>query len=152
MLPEIGLAVVSGMQVVKVPGNYRMNALINQQRGKTVTPLHPVEDELEGIPVLRSLSDLPSPAETSVSIITPSKVREPVIERLLEPTNEMTPQITMSLLQQAKDLGIHAVWIQPGAADPAVIAYIKENGLTDKVVYGGPCVLVEGDDVIRSML
>jgi len=104
-----------------------------KQRGKSVIPLHPVEDELGGVPSVRSLSDLPFPTETSVSIITPAK-------------------ITILLVQQAKELGIPAVWIQPGAADPAVIAYIKANDLTEKIVYGGPCVLVEGDDIIKSLL
>lgn len=63
----------------------------------------------------------------------------------------MTTQITITLLAQAKELGIPAVWIQPGAADPTVIKYIQENGLGDKVVYGGPCVLVEGDEIIASL-
>lgn len=58
----------------------------------------------------------------------------------------------MSLLQQAKELNIPAIWIQPGAADPAVITYIKENGLVDKVIYGGPCILVEGDTITKSLL
>jgi hypothetical protein len=33
------------------------------------------EDELEGLSTLQTLSDLPSPQITSVSIITPPKVR-----------------------------------------------------------------------------
>lgn len=33
------------------------------------------EDELEGLSTLQTLSDLPSPQATSVSIITPPKVR-----------------------------------------------------------------------------
>lgn len=51
-----------------------------------------------------------------------------------------------------KALNIPAVWIQPGAEDAAVIQYIEENGLSDKVVLGGPCVLVDGDAVTRSLL
>jgi hypothetical protein len=63
----------------------------------------------------------------------------------------MAAEITITLLEQAKELGIPAVWIQPGAADPTVIKYIQENGLGEKVVYGGPCVLVEGDDILASL-
>ena len=49
-------------------------------------------------------------------------------------------------------LGIPALWLQPGAEDAAVVEYIKENGLSERVIYGGPCILVEGDDIIRSLL
>ncbi|KAI0338294.1 NAD-P-binding protein [Trametopsis cervina] len=104
-----------------------------QARDKDVTPIHPKEDELEGIATLRTLSDLPSPTETSVSIITPGK-------------------ITLGILEQAKALDIPALWLQPGAEDDAVIQYIKDNGLSEKVIYGGPCILVEGDGIIRSLL
>ncbi|CCL99654.1 uncharacterized protein FIBRA_01674 [Fibroporia radiculosa] len=102
-------------------------------RDKAVTPVHPKEDELEGVQVVRSLVDLPSPSETSVSIIT-------------------NPKITLSLLEQAKTLNIPAVWLQPGAEDEAVIRYIKENGFEDKAIYGGPCILVEGDSILKSVL
>jgi predicted CoA-binding protein len=54
-------------------------------------------------------------------------------------------------VQQAKDLSIPALWLQPGAEDDAVVEYVKEN-MADRVIYGGPCILVEGDGIIRSML
>ncbi|GJE90017.1 CoA-binding protein [Phanerochaete sordida] len=101
-------------------------------RDKDATPIHPKEDELEGVATLRTLAELPEPTQTSVSIITPAKV-------------------TLELLQQAKELGVPALWLQPGAEDAAVVAYIKEN-LADRTVYGGPCILVEGDGVMRSLL
>ena len=49
-------------------------------------------------------------------------------------------------------MSVPALWLQPGAEDEAVISYIKDNGLSDKVIYGGPCILVEGDNVIKSLL
>ncbi|KAI0044186.1 NAD(P)-binding protein [Auriscalpium vulgare] len=104
-----------------------------QAREKDVTPVHPKEAELEGIPALRKLSDLPSPTETSVSVIT-------------------NPKITIGLLEEAKALNIPALWLQPGAEDEAVIQYVKDNGLEEKVIYGGPCILVEGDGIIKSLL
>lgn len=61
-------------------------------------------------------------------------------------------QITLGILEQAKSLSIPALWLQPGAEDAAVVEYIKENGLSDRVIYGGPCILVQGDDVVRSLL
>lgn len=61
-------------------------------------------------------------------------------------------QITLGILEQAKSLSVPALWLQPGAEDAAVIAYIEENGLVDSVIYGGPCVLVEGDGILKSLL
>ena len=57
-------------------------------------------------------------------------------------------QVTLAILEQAKELSIPSLWLQPGAEDEAVLKYIKENGLSDRVVYGGPCILVDG----RSLL
>ena len=60
--------------------------------------------------------------------------------------------MTLGILEKAKELAVPALWLQPGAEDSAVIEYIKENGLADRVIYGGPCILVEGDDIKRSLL
>jgi len=103
-----------------------------QTRDLAVTPIHPNEAELEGIATVKSLEELPSPSTTSVSIVTPAK-------------------ITLGILQKAKELNVPALWIQPGAADMAVIKFIKENGMADKVIYGGACVLTDGD-AIRANL
>ena len=56
------------------------------------------------------------------------------------------------MLQQAMELNIPALWLQPGAEDDAVKNFIRTNGLEDKVIYGGPCILVEGDGVRKSLL
>ncbi|KAI0645862.1 CoA binding domain-containing protein [Trametes meyenii] len=104
-----------------------------QARSKDVTPIHPKEAELEGLKTVHAVSELSAPAKTSISIITP-------------------PKVTFGVLEQAKALDVPALWLQPGAEDEAVIAYVKENGLEDKVIYGGPCILVEGDDIIQSLL
>lgn len=53
--------------------------------------------------------------------------------------------ITLGLLKDIKSLGCYAAWIQPGAADDAVEKYIVEAGLESKVVWGGPCILVNGE-------
>jgi hypothetical protein len=57
-------------------------------------------------------------------------------------------QVTLGILQEAKRLSVLAIWIQPGAEDEDVVGYIKDN-LSDRVIYGGPCLLVEGDNIIR---
>ncbi|KAJ7665705.1 NAD-P-binding protein [Mycena rosella] len=101
-------------------------------RGMNVQPIHHKETHLEGIATIPSVADLRAPTETSISIITP-------------------PKVTLSLLQAALPLGVPAFWIQPGAADESVVAWVQENGMEKRVIYGGPCILVEGDSV-RSLL
>ncbi|KAF8598393.1 NAD-P-binding protein [Ceratobasidium sp. AG-I] len=98
-----------------------------------VTPVHPKESELEGVAAVKALSDLEFPSKTSVSIIT-------------------NPKITLGVLQEGKKLGVPAFWLQPGTDDEAVRAYVKEAGLQDRVVLGGPCVLVSGDSIRKSLL
>ncbi|GJJ06641.1 hypothetical protein Clacol_000835 [Clathrus columnatus] len=80
---------------------------------RNVFPIHPREESLEGLNTLKTLSDLPSPTSTSVSIITP-------------------PPVTLKLVKEAKELGIPALWLQPGAEDEEVKRYVEEAGLTDK--------------------
>ena len=60
--------------------------------------------------------------------------------------------MTLAILEQAKELQVPALWLQPGAEDAAVANYINENEMADRVVYGGPCILVQGDNVLKSML
>ncbi|KAH8118961.1 NAD(P)-binding protein [Phellopilus nigrolimitatus] len=116
-----------------------------QARNFLVTPVHPVrrlqlsisfitqkEEELESLKTVRSLSELPAPSETAVSIIT-------------------SPKVTLGILKSAKELGTVAIWLQPGADDDTVREYIEDNGLTDRVILGGPCILVEGDAIIGSL-
>ena len=61
-------------------------------------------------------------------------------------------QVTLGLLQQANELNIPALWLQPGAEDDVVNSYIHANGLEDRVLYGGPCILVEGDGIRKKSL
>jgi len=97
-------------------------------RDLDVTPVHPKEGQLEGVKTVDAVQNLPEPDKTSISVITNAK-------------------ITLGILEQAKALNVPAVWCQPGATDKACVDYIKENGMEDKVIYGGPCILVEGDDI-----
>ena len=66
-------------------------------------------------------------------------------------TFDRSIQVTLVALQQVKTLGIPVVWIQPGAADEQVAKFIEDN-LPDKVIYGGPCILVLGERLLGSRL
>ncbi|ETS82543.1 hypothetical protein PFICI_04419 [Pestalotiopsis fici W106-1] len=88
-----------------------------------------------------SLSALPNPKETSVSIITP-------------------PFATLKVLKEAKELGIPAVWLQPGTFDDEVLKYARatgDDGYGGHVIAGdggrgseGWCVLVDGERGLKA--
>jgi len=60
--------------------------------------------------------------------------------------------VTLDILKEAKELDIPALWLQPGAEDETVTAFIRENKLEDRIIYGGPCLLIEGEGIQRSLL
>lgn len=66
-------------------------------RSLPVTPVNPQtnEETIEGISVVKSLSDLPGASETAVSVITP-------------------PSASLAVLKEASSLGVPYIWIQPG--------------------------------------
>ncbi|KZV73521.1 NAD-P-binding protein [Peniophora sp. CONT] len=105
------------------------------ERDLSVTPVHPKESELEGIAAVKDISEIPDLANTSVSLIT-------------------NPAITLNILKslKEKDISPNALWLQPGVADQAVTDYLAESGLEEKAVFGGPCILVLGDGVRKSLL
>lgn len=60
-------------------------------------------------------------------------------------------QVTLDVLKAANELNIPAVWCQPGTTDAACETYIKESGMSEKVIFGGPCILVIGDEIRASL-
>jgi enoyl reductase-like protein len=67
------------------------------------------------------------------------------------------PVVTMELLEEAKKLGIPAVWLQPGTFDADVIKFAREEGAFEAVVAGdggrggeGWCVLVDGERALKA--
>nr|POE87708.1 hypothetical protein CFP56_10937 [Quercus suber]POF00914.1 hypothetical protein CFP56_20862 [Quercus suber] len=106
-------------------------------------PLNPAATEVvvgsKSYDTVRTISKLPDPKNTSLSIITP-------------------PPVTMELLKQAKEAGIKAVWIQPGAFGEAESEYaLKEFpgaavlGFEEGTVGGeGWCVLVDGENAMSD--
>ncbi|GLB37785.1 putative coA binding domain containing protein [Lyophyllum shimeji] len=107
----------------KVLGWYR-------DQNMDVIPVHPREKRLDGLHAIPSISKLPSPSTTALTIST-------------------APYVTLSLLKQAHALSISSIWIQPGAADKHVVDYIQANNLSERVIWGGPCILQEGDHIIQ---
>lgn len=91
-----------------------------QQRERRVIPVHPLESEIEGIPCVKSVDDLPSEVK-SLSVITP-------------------PQITEKVVAAAIARGIENIWMQPGAESPAAVQNCREHGIN--VIADGSCILV----------
>jgi uncharacterized protein len=90
------------------------------QHGRDAIPVNPKDGEVEGRTAYRSLSEIPEPPQ-AVSIITPPKVTETVVE-------------------EAGKLGIRHIWMQPGAESDAAVARARRLGMN--VIAGGPCLLV----------
>ena len=91
-----------------------------QQNDRQVIPVHPKEEQVEGVDCVASVADLPE-AVASVSIITP-------------------PTVTERAVEAAAAKGIKNIWMQPGAESPAAVQFCEDNGLN--VIADGSCVLV----------
>ncbi len=90
------------------------------QNNRTVFPINPNAEEVEGLPAYSDLAGLPQ-AVHGLSIITP-------------------PAITESVVEEAIQQGIQHIWMQPGAESETAIQRAEEAGLN--VIAGGPCLLV----------
>ena len=88
--------------------------------GRHVDPIHPAADEILGRTVYPRLQDCPI-APQSLSIITP-------------------PEITRKLVDDAIEVGVRCVWMQPGAEDAEASRKAREAGL--EVIDDGSCILV----------
>ena len=90
------------------------------QHDRKAIPVNPNEMEIEGIPCVATISDLPSDT-LSISMITP-------------------PAITAKLVPLAIEKGIRNIWMQPGVEHPEAVALCRERGVN--IIADGSCVLV----------
>jgi len=91
-----------------------------QQNGRRAIPVNPREPEVEGVPCVASVLDLPDDVK-SISVITP-------------------PAVTERVVQEAIRKGIENVWMQPGAESEASVEACRNAGIN--VIADGSCVLV----------
>jgi uncharacterized protein len=111
-------AVVGASRDREKYGNKVLRAYL--QNGLEAVPVNPGGGEIEGLESFRELAAVAGPVD-GVSIITPPKVSEKVVE-------------------EAVRLGIKHIWLQPGAESPRAIELAEQAGAN--VIAGGPCVLV----------
>ena len=83
--------------------------------GFTVFPVHPTETTVEGLPVYRSVRDIPVDHIDRVTVYLP-------------------PAVGLTVLPDFAAKSVGEVWLNPGADAPEVVAKAKELGL--KVVTG----------------
>jgi len=91
-----------------------------QQHQRTVVPVNPRAEQIEGLDAFAQLSDIPEPVH-GVSIITP-------------------PAVTRRVVEQAAELGIRHLWMQPGAEDESAVAWARQHDM--EVIAGDACLLV----------
>jgi len=91
-----------------------------KSKGFEVLAVNPYRDEVDGDPCWRSLADLPEPP-TIVDFVVP-------------------PARTLETLEVCRELGLMNVWIQPGAEDATVLAYLEEH---DFNYLANACIMVE---------
>jgi hypothetical protein len=88
-------------------GNKAVRAFLEQ--GYKVYPVNPKETEIEGLPVFKSIADVPGRPDM-VSVYLP-------------------PEIMLSLLPEIAAKGCDELWINPGAESDEVIAEAERLGL-----------------------
>lgn len=91
-----------------------------QQHGRSVVPINPRAELIEGLACVPSVEQLPDSVQ-SLSIVTP-------------------PQITVEVVHAALQRGIRNLWMQPGAEHPEAIEFCRQAGAN--CIAGGPCLLV----------
>jgi predicted CoA-binding protein len=110
------------------------------QHSLPVTPLNPKGPVIDvhgtSYQAVKSPTELEDPENTALSVVC-------------------APPITKNLLKEAKQVGIKAVWLQPGTFDDEILKYAQEEfeagvGGTDGGTVGGEgwCVLVDGEQAL----
>jgi predicted CoA-binding protein len=94
---------------------------VYQQHGLRVIPINPREKEIEGIPCVANVMDLP-PEVKSISVITP-------------------PEVTEQIVDLAVRKGITSIWMQPGAENPTAVERCHVHKIN--VIADGSCILVK---------
>lgn len=112
------VAVIGASSERRKFGNKSVRA--HQQAGYTVFPIHPRETLVEGLPVVRSITELPLGRIDRVTIYLPA---EPCLK----------------VLDEIATREVGEVWFNPGADHPDVLAKARALGLP--VVVG--CSIVD---------
>ncbi len=106
---------------VKRDGKGFGNAVVKDLTGKgyELLPVHPHAEQVAGLPCFPSLAELPKKAGGVVLVVPPAQ--------------------TEKLVREAKEAGIHRVWMQQGAESLPAIRYCADNGIA---AVHGECIMM----------
>ncbi|MEN8234540.1 MAG: CoA-binding protein [Actinomycetota bacterium] len=79
-------------------------------KGIRVYPVNPTSSTVDGDTAFANLAELPEVPDIVNFVIPPTR--------------------TLSVLERASDHGLATVWLQPGAGDDAVVAYLVEHEIS----------------------
>lgn len=99
-------------------GNKVLRAYL--QAGRPVYAINPGAGEVEGQPAWPDVRSLPRRPH-GISVVTP-------------------PEVTEAIVEEAIELGIEHIWMQPGAESERAVRAAEDAGIN--VIAGGPCALV----------
>ena len=88
-------------------GNKAVRAFARQ--GYTVVPIHPREEEIEGLRAYKSVLEVPGPIDMA--------------------TMYLAPAVGMRVIEEIAQKGIEEVWLNPGADSPELASRARELGL-----------------------
>lgn len=91
-----------------------------KEYGKTVYPVNPTADQVDGDRCFPKVADLPETPDVVVAVIPPPR------------TERLVPQLV--------ERGVKNLWIQPGAESRAAIEAAETAGIA--TVHSGPCIMV----------
>jgi predicted CoA-binding protein len=120
MLEQPG-AIVAVVGATDAPGKFGGAVYRNlKQKGFAVCAVNPHRDTVDGDRAYPDLAALPVKPDL-VSLVVP-------------------PAVTLEVLKQCLELGLTSVWLQPGAEDEAVLAFLEAEGFA---YLAGVCIMVE---------
>jgi len=101
------VAIIGASQIRQKYGNRAVRAYL--RRGWTVYPVNPNETTVEGLPVFRSVADIPGPVDRA--------------------TVYVPPEVGIKLLPEFKAKGIAEIFLNPGSESEALVAEAERLGL-----------------------
>lgn len=101
------IAILGASNDKKKYGNRAVRTYLAQ--GWTVYPVNPKEPIIEGLPVFKSIADLPGPVDC-VSLYLP-------------------PSVGIELLDAISARGAKELWVNPGSGSPELLSRAEQLGL-----------------------
>jgi predicted CoA-binding protein len=95
-----------------------------RKKGYEVLPVHPEVEELQGVPAVKTVAELPLGVEGLVLVVPPEQSEK--------------------LVKEAGEAGIERVWLQPGAESKEALHICEQYGIS---CIEGQCVLMHAPPV-----